>query len=167
MKTKNLFLSLLLIITFGNCDLFAQTVQQTAATQTVKAKRKYTKKVKPEASASTSSTMSASDAATKPKRKYTKKVKVDNSTNVAPAQTTAATVEMAKPKRTYTRKTPTVTATTSAPVAKTTYQPKKVAAQKAVYQPTSGGTAGNHQILVGPRGGKYYINKNGNKTYVK
>ena len=106
---------------------------------------------------------------------YTKKVKVDNSVQVAPAKTTAAT-EMAKPKRTYTRKTPTVsasapTAVVTAPaantVARNTYQAKKVAPQKAAYQPTSGGTSGNHQILVGPRGGKYYINKNGNKTYVK
>lgn len=24
-----------------------------------------------------------------------------------------------------------------------------------------------HKILTGPRGGKYYINKNGNKTYIK
>lgn len=26
---------------------------------------------------------------------------------------------------------------------------------------------GNREILTGPRGGKYYINKNGNKTYIK
>lgn len=33
--------------------------------------------------------------------------------------------------------------------------------------PSSGSSPSNHTIHTGPRGGKYYINKNGNKTYVK
>jgi colicin import membrane protein len=34
--------------------------------------------------------------------------------------------------------------------------------------PGNGGSAGNsHDVQTGPRGGRYYINKNGNKTYIK
>ncbi|MFH0761446.1 MAG: hypothetical protein V2A67_08080 [Bacteroidota bacterium] len=33
--------------------------------------------------------------------------------------------------------------------------------------PTSSGTYNGKTIYTGPRGGKYYINKNGNKTYIK
>ena len=32
---------------------------------------------------------------------------------------------------------------------------------------SSRGSANGSPIMVGPRGGAYYINKNGNKTYVK
>lgn len=28
-------------------------------------------------------------------------------------------------------------------------------------------TYNGHEVFTGPRGGKYYINKNGNKTYIK
>lgn len=190
MKTKNLFLMLLVLITFGSTEIFGQTVDAANTSQTTKAKRKYTKKPKAAADNSMSAT---TDATAKPKRKYTKKVKeaTDNSVStttdatVKPKRsyirknqttgvsstpvTTENTVSAPKAKRTYTRKTP-VTSTASPVVAQNNYQrtrSKTVTQQKVAYTPTSGGVEKNHQILVGPRGGKYYINKNGNKTYVK
>lgn len=32
---------------------------------------------------------------------------------------------------------------------------------------SSSGAGGSHEIMTGPRGGKYYINSHGNKTYIK
>ncbi len=32
---------------------------------------------------------------------------------------------------------------------------------------SSAETYNGHEVFTGPRGGKYYINKNGNKTYIK
>jgi colicin import membrane protein len=144
MKAKNLFLVALLMVTFGTSDLFAQVTQTTTTVQTSKPKRKYTKKIKADATYPTQG-MPSTNAAVKPKRKYTRKTTVTSNTTMSPAAKTVST------------KT----------VAKSTYQTKKTAPQKATYQPTSGGTVNGHQILVGPRGGKYYINKNGHKTYVK
>ncbi len=51
---------------------------------------------------------------------------------------------------------------------KSTYEPNSTPS-KAVSPPTksSGTTGSGRTIYTGPRGGKYYINSKGNKTYVK
>jgi colicin import membrane protein len=188
MKTKNLFLVLLVLITFGSTEIFGQTVEPASSSQTSRSKRKYTKKPKAAADNAISAT---TDATAKPKRKYTKKVKeaTDNpvstmtdatakpkrtytkktqTTNVTSAPAVADnTVSTPKVKRSYTRKVPVNNPTSPAVVQNNYPQSKTVAQAKTPYTPKSAGVEKNHQILVGPRGGKYYINKNGNKTYVK
>lgn len=180
MKTTKLFLMLFLLTAFGTTEFFAQTVD--TGTPTTKTKRKYTKK----SDASTSTMVTANGPVTavntdaKPKRKYTKKTAVA----VTPAVSTTTTDNsMVKPKRTYTRKTvlnsATPTTSTVQPAASAqpatkytqTATPAKTAlahnSVKQAYNPTNGGDYNGHQVLVGPKGGKYYINKNGNKTYIK
>jgi len=45
----------------------------------------------------------------------------------------------------------------------------KVAKKKTSVSNSSSSTEtyNGHEVITGPRGGKYYINKNGNKTYIK
>lgn len=149
MKIKNLFLALFLLVAFGTTEFFSQT------TATAKPQRTYSKK--PDA------TKTSATATAKPQRTYTKK----------PDERTSATSTDAKPKRTYTKETtaPAKTATASSKAgnsakAKAT---KQQSTQKPTgyQQTTTGKNYNGHQVMVGPRGGRYYINKNGNKTYIK
>ena len=161
MKIKNLLLALSLLTAFGTSEILAQTT----ATTTAKPKRTYTKKkVAPAASTSESA---------KPKRTYTKK------TDVATTTTTAATTPKAAP----TPKTATTTSTTTAAAPKKTSNSgsifSKVFGSGSSSKSTSTKTAtagqstktgemyNGHPVYVGSRGGRYYINKNGNKTYIK
>ncbi len=105
----------------------------------------------------------------KPKRTYVKKSEVP-----------AATTPTAKPSRTYAKKTDntvkpttetenknrTYTSNTKAksPKAKTNTKAKTTKASKTS---KAVATENGRTIYTGPRGGKYYINKNGNKTYIK
>jgi colicin import membrane protein len=51
---------------------------------------------------------------------------------------------------------------------KSTYEPNSTP-NKSVTTPSksTGNTGSGRKIYTGPRGGKYYINSNGNKTYIK
>ena len=51
-----------------------------------------------------------------------------------------------------------------APVGASNYNPSSASSSPA---PSSGNTGGYQTIHTGPRGGQYYINSNGNKTYLK
>lgn len=176
MKTTKLFLMLLLITAFGTSDFFAQTVETN--TPTTKTKRKYTKKNDASAAQVVPKNNSANPVnnSPKPKRTYTKKTDV----SVTPAIPTTSTVtdnSSTKPKRSYTKKkveNPVApTTNTMQPKTKTTptAAPRKTTPSPTIakqpYNPANGGTYNGHQVLIGPRGGKYYINKNGNKTYIK
>lgn len=142
---------LLLMMTFGFSSIYAQTTAPVS--QTSKPKKQKKQKATDAITVGTPApaTAPASDTPQKPKRKYTKKDAATTTTVTPPPP-----VAINNPK-------PQTNNTTYASAPKT----KAPKPQKTVYTPTSGGVENNHQILVGPRGGKYYINKNGNKTYVK
>ncbi|KIA88870.1 hypothetical protein [Kaistella jeonii] len=180
MKTTKLFLILFLITAFGTSEFFAQRVDTSAPT--TKTKRKHTKKSddSPETVVTANGPVTSVTNEVKPKRKYTRKTDLA----VTPTISTTTNNSIIKPKRTYTRKTavnavaPTtsiVQTTTSSVQPATKYTqavtPAKTALAhntvKQAYHPSNGGDYNGHQVLVGPKGGKYYINKNGNKTYIK
>jgi len=51
---------------------------------------------------------------------------------------------------------------------KATYEPSKSSSNSSSTTTSKSSTSSSSRtILTGPRGGKYYINSNGNKTYVK
>ncbi len=126
----------------------------------------------------------AKKAEAKAKRdaKKAEKVATAKATTTAPTTVTDADKEAkkaaAKAKRDAKKaekdaKAATVpTATTPVKTATTTPTPKKVVKEKqsnekapAVTDKVTGEYNG-HKIMTGPRGGRYYINKNGNKTYI-
>ncbi|WP_304344078.1 hypothetical protein [Chryseobacterium koreense] len=175
MKAIKILLMLLMITAFGTSELFGQTIDGTA--QTTKPKRKYTKKSEVAASVATNSATQSSPATSdaKPKRTYAKK---PAATVTSPVASTAVNTDGAKPKRTYsknstapTEATPALNQNAQTPTASAhqpTYRrPAQTPAAKIAYTPGNGGTYNGHQVFVGPKGGKYYINKNGNKTYIK
>lgn len=50
-----------------------------------------------------------------------------------------------------------------------TYKKHRVAKSHShkVHHISSGSSSSSREIHIGPRGGRYYINSNGNKTYIK
>ena len=161
---KNLILSLTIVF-FGNSIYKAQI--------TTKPTRTYTKKVEQ----STNNTPT-----TKPTRTYaTKVVTTNNSSNSVKPSRTYAT----KPENKSNSNTPPIPKITENKPAKTekvepqTTAPKKESSgswfskifgnskKSNTKAQTTNETYKGHQVLIGPKGGKYYINKNGNKTYIK
>lgn len=148
MKPIKIILMLLMFTAFGTSEFFGQTIE--GSTQTTKPKRKYTKKSDVVATSVVTHSATESTPAiskTKPKRTYSK-------SNTAPA--------VATPAPNPNEQTQTVSAH------QPTYRrPMQTPTAKIAYTPGNGGTYNGHQVFVGPKGGKYYINKNGNKTYIK
>ncbi|MGA9212588.1 hypothetical protein [Kaistella sp.] len=148
----------------------------TTDNSSTKPKRTYTKKSNTSVTPPVVATSTPSDnSSTKPKRTYTKKTDA----TVTPVAATSTTTDNSstKPKRTYPKKTSGTAVTTATNTVQPTAQnaptatPRKTAPAPAMakqaYNPSNGGTYNGHQVLIGPKGGKYYINKNGNKTYIK
>jgi colicin import membrane protein len=50
---------------------------------------------------------------------------------------------------------------------KSTYEPNKRPQKVTTTTPSSSGSTSGRTIYTGPRGGRYYINSHGNKTYIK
>lgn len=140
----NRILVLLVMLATGS-SFFAQTTMPSTTTKSTTAQREKKKLVlkKQQANASIPSTVPVD----KPKTLKLKKVKDVAPANVQPTLSN-------QPAKNYQPK-----ATQTAAV-----KPKKT---NTIQSTASGEMYNGHQVMVGSRGGKYYINKNGNKTYIK
>ena len=139
-KLKNLALALIMLVSVNQVSAQAVKTTTTAKDTKVATMKKVKATLTPDQQA-------AKDAA-KAARKQAKM-------NAKAAKTAAAT--------TTATKTATTAATTTATAVKTT----ATAVKTKVAPVATGADAKGRTIMTGARGGKYYINKNGNKTYVK